>query len=357
MTGERDLERRKCTGCGQFAKLNEDLKCKNCEEETSEQATGGPPGRLDEKERDHPDDCGHCKKRVHDNQRGLLCELCDWWYHIGCQKVGVEEYNLHKEKKIKSKWFCLKCNTSFKTLKKVNRDMKDENVALKIAYKDKEEENLTLKRTSTEIEQENITLRENNKQLTDQVKKLEAKIENLRIQLKKEILEEVFEELEERNEKERKKNNLLIFGIEEADYASRQEKVEGELNICVQVFEEIQSEVRNEDIVETFRIGKRRNVGEIEGRGEERQTQARKKPRPILVKLRDERTKWNIIKRAKTIRQSRIDTLKNVWIVPDLTMRERERDRELRQELQEKRDAGEEGWFIRRGKLQRRNFL
>lgn len=112
--------------------------------------------------------------------------------------------------------------------------MKDENLALKMAYEDKEEENPVLKRTSKEKEQ-NTALKENNKQL-------EAKIKNLRMQLKKGILQ-VFEELEERNER---KNNLIIFVIEEADYTSRQGKIENELDICVQVFEEIQSKVKNE---------------------------------------------------------------------------------------------------------------
>lgn len=51
-----------------------------------------------------------------------------------------------------------------------------------------------------------------------------------------------------------------------------------------------------------------------------------------------------------------IDAFKRIWIVPDLTKKERELDRELRRELQEKRDAGEEGWFIRRNKLHR-SFL
>lgn len=43
--------------------------------------------------------------------------------------------------------------------------------------------------------------------------------------------------------------------------------------------------------VETFRIDKHTRVGENVERGKEGQARARKKPRPILVKLRDERTK------------------------------------------------------------------
>ncbi|KAK4322910.1 hypothetical protein Pmani_006359 [Petrolisthes manimaculis] len=226
-----------------------------------------------------------------------------------------------------------------------------------MAYNDKEEENLALRRTNKITEEENIILKEDDKQLINQIRSLEDRMDNLKVQLKKEIIEEIYEEFEEREMKEKKKNNLIIFNIEETEYPSRQEKIQKELDTCIQVFKEIQSEVKDEDIVETFRIGKyRRKEGNEEGQ-EEEQTQIKRKPRPILVKLKDERTKWEIIKKAKTIRNSRNDTFRKVWIVPDLTMKERERDKELRRELQEKREAGEEGWYIRRGKLHRRNFL
>lgn len=162
-------------------------------------------------------------------------------------------------------------------------------------------------------------------------------------------------------EKERKKMNLIIFNVEETEYTCRQERIDSELDICANIFANVQSEVKKEDIVETFRLGKYRKP---EGRGEAEAvttqdiaTQNRRKPRPLLVKLKDERAKWEIIKNAQRIRYSRVEAFKALWIVPDLTMRERERDHELRRALQEKRDAGEEGWFIKKGRLHNRNFL
>ncbi|KAK4327146.1 hypothetical protein Pmani_002375 [Petrolisthes manimaculis] len=184
-----------------------------------------------------------------------------------------------------------------------------------MAYNDKEEENLALRRTNKITEEENIILKEDNKQLINQIRSLEDRMDNLKVQLKKEIIEEIYEEFEEREIKEKKKNNLIIFNIEETEYPSRQEKIQKELDTCIQVFKEIQSEVKDEDIVETFRIGKyRREEGNEEGQ-EEGQAQIKRKPRPILVKLKDERTKWEIIKKAKTIRNSRNDTFRKVWIV------------------------------------------
>ncbi|KAK3895909.1 hypothetical protein Pcinc_000409 [Petrolisthes cinctipes] len=177
--------------------------------------------------------------------------------------------------------------------------MKDENMALKMAYSDKEEENLALRRANRTTEEENTILKEDNKQLINQVRSLEDRMENLKVQLKNEIIEEIYEEFEEREMKEKKKNNLLIFNIEETEYPSRQEKIQKELDTCVQVFKEIQSEVKDEDIVEAFRIGKyKREEGNEEGT-EEGQTQIKRKPRPILVKLKDERTQMGNHKEGK----------------------------------------------------------
>ncbi|KAK4322909.1 hypothetical protein Pmani_006358 [Petrolisthes manimaculis] len=123
-----------------------------------------------------------------------------------------------------------------------------------MAYNDKEEENLALRRTNKITEEENIILKEDDKQLINQIRSLEDRMDNLKVQLKKEIIEEIYEEFEEREMKEKKKNNLIIFNIEETEYPSRQEKIQKELDTCIQVFKEIQSEVKDEDIVETFRI-------------------------------------------------------------------------------------------------------
>jgi len=43
--------------------------------------------------------------------------------------------------------------------------------------------------------------------------------------------------------------------------------------------------------------------------------------------------------------------MSEIYISPDLTLREREADKKLRDELRQKREDGEEGWFIKRGKL------
>jgi len=45
---------------------------------------------------------------------------------------------------------------------------------------------------------------------------------------------------------------------------------------------------------------------------------------------------------------------KRVMIMPDLTLREREKDKRLRDELRHRRDEGEVGLFISRGQIKTR---
>ena len=48
--------------------------------------------------------------------------------------------------------------------------------------------------------------------------------------------------------------------------------------------------------------------------------------------------------------------LKKAVLTPEMTLKERADDRELRTELRKRREKGEDYWFIRRGKLCRKVF-
>ena len=52
--------------------------------------------------------CGSCKKKVASNHRGLLCDLCDNWFHIKCVSVSVESYEKFCAE-TEFSWQCPKC--------------------------------------------------------------------------------------------------------------------------------------------------------------------------------------------------------------------------------------------------------
>ena len=90
-----------------------------------------------------------------------------------------------------------------------------------------------------------------------------------------------------------------------------------------------------------FRISSVIRVGKIRHDG------LSNKHRPLLVKMRTARDKWSILKGASNLKFCTIENLKNVSVVPDLSIKERELDRKLRDELKENKENGETGWFIK----------
>ena len=79
------------------------------------------------------------------------------------------------------------------------------------------------------------------------------------------------------------------------------------------------------------------------------------RPRPILIKLSDENEKWSLLKGAKELRNAE-GWRKKIGISLDLCKEDREKDKKLREDLKAKRDNNERGWYIKAGKLCKRDF-
>ena len=100
--------------------------------------------------------------------------------------------------------------------------------------------------------------------------------------------------------------------------------------------------VNNFTIMKTIRLGKR------DGNNQ--------KPRPLLVKLASSNEKMDIISNAKNLKYAN-EKSRIVGIMRDLDEEDRKIERKLYEELKKKRDQGEFGWFIQKGKLCRQqNF-
>ena len=188
------------------------------------------------------------------------------------------------------------------------------------------------------------------KQMEEMQKKLnqvDTKWKRMEEDLKEFIAKTVIEVMEEREEKQKRMKNVVIFNLREPDTGnlSMKEKKEQEQAMCMDI---IANELGVEEvqIMETIRLGKQEhNVRE----GVQR-------PRALLVKLTDVQTKWEIVKIAKKLKEAKKEEYRNVYIVPDLTLKERAAEKVLRDQLKQKREQGEKGWFIRKGQLIRGNF-
>ena len=198
------------------------------------------------------------------------------------------------------------------------------------------------------LSMENAKLREENKKLYERLGVLENKVEDIKNEVKADVMKDMndtinmfFDKIKENEEKKKRENNLILFSVPESNKDNGKERQVEDEKICDNIFKgELHYE--NYEIKNVMRLGKA--------------VQNQSRPRPILVKLANVYEKGEIIKRAKNLKNATNNVYKKVMISLDLNKEEREAEKKLRNELKEKRDRGEVGWFIKNRKLVKKNF-
>ena len=218
------------------------------------------------------DACGRCEVTVRVGDNGLLCDSCETWYHAGCQQVSAQMFKILDEN-IDLQWLCHNCKNSarrsslqIKQLQEENKNLKEENTALKDRLKLLEEKVLNLENRFSDADA------------------------NVGLDLE-EITNKVVENIKEREEKQKRKNNIVMFNIPECrdrNVESRNNQDQGKSEVIIRDHLKI-----NEfEILEVSRIGR----AEVR---EEANVGLNQKPRPLLVKLKDQKMKWEIVARVK----------------------------------------------------------
>ena len=111
---------------------------------------------LDDDEKEY---CTDCKKHV--SQNGLLCEICDRWFHANCQKISRTTINFldknakSREQGNKVHWWCTHCGLGaeriIKTLGKIKRSQ--DALAQKIEQLELDEAEISELKSKTEEHQ------------------------------------------------------------------------------------------------------------------------------------------------------------------------------------------------------------
>jgi hypothetical protein len=135
-----------------------------------------------------------------------------------------------------------------------------------------------------------------------------------------------------------------IYNVPEPTKVNIIEREKEDENFCDNLFKEGDME-QDFNIKKVIRLGKVSYAQDPNAR-----------PRPLLVKLLNTSEKWGILKKARNLKNSTGNGMNKIIIAPDLTLKEREIKKKLRNELKEKRDNGDRDWYIKKGKLVRKNF-
>ena len=258
--------------------------------------------------------CKKCKKLVGGKDKGILCDRCDSWAHLQCTDLTRTDYEfLEKTRTNAFMWYCEKCHQDIKS---------GANQTDRLAEQGAKIETLTAIVT-TLMQQNQLIL-----QLLQDNKKVE---EVVRIQIK--------ESLEDKKEEEDRKNNLVVFNVEESDSRDGEKEHDiGELKAILQeVCPEENLDLEKRKIV---RLGQRKPPSASNGN-------AKPKPRPIKIILDDGETRNRVLRQARRLKDS--TKYKKIGLAADKTFKEREADKALRAELKRRKDQGEDVYISKGG--------
>ena len=137
-------------------------------------------------------------------------------------------------------------------------------------------------------------------------------------------------------DKEQRKMNLVIHNMDESSGADARERARKDADKFKTMVREGLKLVVN--TTKCFRVGKKKDD----------------KPRLLIITLEDLDTKHEILRNARDLRNSA--EYDNIYITPDMTKLEREQGKKTRDELAQRRNAGEKDLVIFRGKIIKRTY-
>ena len=345
----------------------------------------------DQTKESEDDNCKDCDIFI---RKGIQCESCESWFHPECQNIPAEEYQfLERSENITSVWYCKQCKKEMAQLikmgKKLNKDFskltlyEEENKNLRNENEVLKRENENMKGRVTYIEREineikgGMEVSKNEPGTAAMMTMLKEVIQSFKEEASRDrrfVIEEISKIKEDRDIMKREMSEMVTNQMKEIlDERSRieerkreEEKEEREIrekqnSLIVFNVREPREEVVGRDREEE----EYRNIDEIFGRGvgvrgfnimdlRRLGNKSEGKIRPLYVKLEKREQKWDIVRNAKNLSKAPLP-MRKIGIVPDLTFKQREKDRELRDRLKEKKDRGEKGWFISRGELKKRD--
>ena len=265
--------------------------------------------------------CRGCDKII---GRGevLQCDRCNSWLHFRCAKITREEFDfLTSHPQTSVMWNCDHCKTELVW----GPGGQDDRVARQGAKIDTLTEAFKAMQAQMAFMQNQMTV------LIDLVKDKENNKTEV-VKSDQQIRTHVTEYLDDQREKDEKKNNMIMFNVAESDdldekvaHETDVERVKEVLAVVHPNVDELELSVKN-----VIRLG--RNKHPI-------------KNRPVKVILKDNRDKGIIFANSWKLRNC--EEFQKVGITSDKTKKEMERFKELKFQLQTKKEeTGEDDWII-----------
>ena len=293
-----------------------------------------------------------CGEPVTNTDKGVECELCQNWYHAGCQEIPIPAYDALAQFGTHLCWLCPECKDLLKEgqakrllsleskVVMLDRSMKEH---VKLVAQSMKEQELAADRQTKLIERSVSELHAQKASYADIVKgtcsemyeKVSAKLpsvpEHLPSSLEPSSMKGMAKVLDDFMDKDRRKNNIVIHNLPEMTSGSHIERTSHDTKL----FQDMVKEAFNirAAVAKSFRVGK----------------SVPNRDRLLIVTLETPGVKWDLLRLASQLRN--FENWSNIYLTPDLTPAEREAAKKVRDELASRRRAGETNLTIRRGKI------
>jgi len=304
--------------------------------------------------------CGDCGKAVTDADSGVMCEICEIWFHIKCENIGEPMYKAMMQFKALH-WYCETCSIGAEKLmnmlaklegrvQKLEKE-RDSTVAEMTAEMNKMEAKINELAEGVEqnLQKMEERLNETEKARAQQAtgctntealpkwseivsKAVDSKFTEMQDNVAKvnAAVEETKLHLEEQKEKESRQNNIIIYNNEEERTENIDEWKTKEMGFCLELFNStLEVAVKSEDIVKITRLGNR----------------ASGTKRPMLVQFRSKTIKNEVMESLWKLKNA--DAKHRVLSINhDMTKKEREECKKLVALAKQKQVDEGQGEFI-----------
>ena len=274
--------------------------------------------------------CGGCNKDVTKQSRSIACSVCEFWFHYDCVEGMTDDFFENCNQAYQtwgySAFFCKCCR---KATTKLNKSVKE----LKEVIERLEKRLEAIEKDRDQVSRQVNEVAEKTEKVTADLKGMEKEVSNGMERAKEEAKKEMKTEMREQEERS---ENVVVYGLKEAAEGENSKEVDG--TKFREMAKEVGVELEEGEMEVRFRAGKKKDE---EGA----------KPRPLIVKIRNEEKRDRLRKNARLLARS--DIWRTVFISEDLTWQQREearkQERELREEAdrktEEARKEGKQGKF------------
>ena len=231
-------------------------------------------------------------------------------------------------------WFCTSCRPKVGMTLDVYDDVRQEHENMKIKVR-------TIESRVEGVENRVDSLESQGGAVHNKVSFLENKIKEMHNTVEKVVLERLDEVRAEEVEKDKRKKNIIIHMFPEGESSNIEETKEHDTRELLKVLKKhTEVNLESAEITNIFRIGKQDNNN--------------RNPRLLCVTLSTVERKWEIIEIASKLKEASEEIIQKMFISPDMTFKERNENKKIRNELAARRNRGEKDLVIRRGKIVKR---